>query len=143
MFILRTFHRLSLSISHAPNEPNYITNVFDAICYITVQAFNSCTSRLRACQCLVVHTCRPMDNMSKNKPSLSMTHAACGSKVKSDAIHVSIYPYPENRLVIRRAVVYYAWAAHLLSEIKCRHCMCVKDLSLVNDDCAKLYIFPQ
>ena len=39
---------------------------------LTVQTFNSCTSRPDVCQNQVVET--PMDDMSKNKPSTSMTH---------------------------------------------------------------------
>ena len=38
----------------------------------TVQAFNSCTSHPDVCQCMVVQ--KPMDMMSKIKPSTSMTH---------------------------------------------------------------------
>ena len=49
--------------------------------YSTVQTFNSCTSQPDVCQYLVVQS--PMDNMSKNKPSTSMTHVACKSKLRS------------------------------------------------------------
>ena len=41
----------------------------------TIQIFNSSTSQLDNCQCLVVQT--PMDNMSKAKPSSLMSHLAC------------------------------------------------------------------
>ena len=35
-----------------------------------------------------------------------------------------MYPYPGNQMAIRRAVVYFARAAHAFSAgIKCRHCM--------------------
>ena len=44
----------------------------------TVQMFNSCTSSPDVCPCLVVQ--KPMDNMSKNKPSTSMTHLVRESK---------------------------------------------------------------
>ena len=38
---------------------------------VTVQTFDSWTSRPDVCQCLVVHVQTPMDNMSSNKPSTS------------------------------------------------------------------------
>ena len=47
----------------------------------TVQTFNSCTHRPDVCQCLVVHT--SMDNMSKNKPSSTLTLVADESKLRS------------------------------------------------------------
>ena len=39
-----------------------------------VETINSCTSRPDVCQCLVAQT--PVDKMSKNKPSSSMTHVS-------------------------------------------------------------------
>ena len=48
---------------------------------ITVQIVNSSTSRPDVCQCLVGQI--PIDNMSKNKPSTSMTRVASESKLCS------------------------------------------------------------
>ena len=81
----------------------------------------SCTSRPDVCQCLVVQI--PINIMSKNKPSTSMTHVACESKLRS--IERSfIHPWPRNWVTIGRAVVYYARAPHAFSAgIKCRHCI--------------------
>ena len=80
----------------------------------TVQTFHLCTSRLDVLQCLVVPT--PMDNMSKNKPSISMSHVAYELKLRS-AVRSSMEP-------IGCAVVYYAPAAHASSaRIRCRHCI--------------------
>ena len=45
-----------------------------------VQTFNSCTSRPEICQCLVVHPCAIRE---KTKPSTSITHVACESKLHS------------------------------------------------------------
>ena len=78
----------------------------------TVQAFNSCTSRPDVSQCVVVQI--SMDNMSINKPSTSMTNVVMRS---------SMHPCQGNWVAIRRAVAYYARAAHAFSvETKCRHC---------------------
>ena len=86
----------------------------------TVQTFNSCTSRPDVCQCLVVQ--RPIDNMSNNRPSTSMTHVACETKLRS-FVRSSMHICPGNVVAIGRAVVYYARAAHIFSAgIKCRHC---------------------
>ena len=80
----------------------------------TVQEFNSCTSQLDVCQCLVVQT--PMDNMSNNKPSISITNVACESKLRS-VVMSSMLPYPGNWGAIGRA-------AHVFSAgIRCRHCI--------------------
>ena len=53
---------------HAPMHTYIHSNIH------TVQTFNSCTSRPDVCQCLVVQS--PIDNMSNNRPSTSMTHVA-------------------------------------------------------------------
>ena len=87
----------------------------------TVQIFNSCASRPDVCQCLVVQI--PIDNMSKNKPSTSMTHVACESKLRS-VVRSFIHPGLRSWVTIGRAVVYHARAAHAFSAgIKCRHCI--------------------
>ena len=57
----------------------------------TVQTFDSCTSRLDLCYCLVVQT--PLDNMSKNKPSTSMANITCESKLRS-VLRSCIHPCP-------------------------------------------------
>ena len=86
----------------------------------TVQTFNSCTSWPDVCHCLVVQT--PKDDMSKNKPSTSMDHLACESKLRS-VVRSSMHPCPGIWVEIGRAVVYYARAARAFSAgIKCRHC---------------------
>ena len=54
----------------------------------TVQAFNSYSSRLDVCQCLVVQT--PTDNMSKNMPSSFISHVACEYELWS-VVRSSIY----------------------------------------------------
>ena len=69
---------------------------------ITVQTFNSCTSRLDVCYCLVVQT--PMDNMLKNKPNTSMTHAVFESKQRP-VVRSSML---RDLVAIGRAVLYYA-----------------------------------
>ena len=87
----------------------------------TVQIFNSCISRPGVCQCRVVQT--PIANMSKNKPSTSMTHVACESKLRPVA-RSSVQPCLGNWVAIRCAVLYYARSAHAYSAgIKCRHCI--------------------
>ena len=60
----------------------------------TVQTFNSCTSRLVVCQCLVGQQ-TPVDNMSKYDPSTSMDRLVCESKSR---LHVrpSVHPCPGN-----------------------------------------------
>ena len=62
---------------------------------LTVQICNSCTSRPDVCQCLVVQ--KPMDNMSKHKPNISMTDVACESKLQ---FRHSI-PAPVDRTSVR------------------------------------------
>ena len=90
------------------------------VVYATVHAFNSCTSRPDVCQCLVVQI--PIDNMSKNKPSTSMTHVQMQLANQS---HVQLWghSYIHRLVTIGRAVVFYARAAHACcAGIKCRHC---------------------
>ena len=51
-----------------------------------------------------------------------MTHVGCKSELRSVA-RSSMHPCRGNRITIRRAVVFYAWAAHEFSAgIKCRDC---------------------
>ena len=88
--------------------------------WITVQTFNSCTSRPDVWQRLVVQT--PMDNITKNKPSTLMTHVASTQRYVQLSSHSCIH-VQETGLTIGRAVVYNARAAHTFSVgIKCRHC---------------------
>ena len=88
--------------------------------WATVLTINSCTSRPDVRHCLVVQT--PMDNMSKNMPSTPMAHVACRSKLCL-VVRSSMPPCLKNWVAIRRAVVYYARAAHAFSAgIECRHC---------------------
>ena len=53
-----------------------------SFCHITptVLTSNSCTSRPVVCQCLIVQTIK--DNMSKYKPSTSMTHVAIAIRIQ-------------------------------------------------------------
>ena len=51
------------------------------MCQHKIKTFNSCMSRSDVCQCLVVQT--PLDNMSKNKPSISMSQIASESESRS------------------------------------------------------------
>ena len=61
--------------------------------------------------------------MSNNRPSTSMTHVPCESKLRS-FVRSSMHLCPGNVVAIGRAVVYYARAAHTFSAgIKCRHCI--------------------
>ena len=86
----------------------------------TVQTFNSCTSRPDVRYYLAVQT--PTDKMSKNKPSTSMTHVSCESKLRLVA-RSSMHPYPGNLVATGRSIVYYARTVHTFSTgIKCRHC---------------------
>ena len=63
-----------------------------------------------------------VDNISINKPNILMIHVACESKPRS-VVRSSLHPCPGNWVAIRRAVAFYARAAHLFSaEINCRHC---------------------
>ena len=95
----------------------------------TVQTFISCTSRRDDSQCLVVLT--PLHGMSKNKPSTSMTHAACESTLLSN-VRSPICPCQRNWVATDRAVLYYARADHTFSAgIKCRHCVTVADINAV------------
>ena len=87
----------------------------------TVQTFNSCTSRLDVCQCLVAQSF--MDNMSWNKSSTSMTHVAGESTLHSVVLWG--HPCPLSWVAIGRVFMYYARAAHAFSTgIKCRLCTC-------------------
>ena len=64
-----------------------------------------------------------MDNMSKNKPSASLTHVACESKLHT-LIQSSVHACPGNWVAIVHAVVYNAGAAHAFSAvIEYRHCI--------------------
>ena len=102
-------------------DPGTLCLKYDRVIIMcTVQTSNCCTSRPAVCQCVVVQT--TMDNMSKNKPSTSMTHVAFESKLRS-VVRSSIHPCIRNCAAIRGAVVYYVRAAHAFSAgIKGRHC---------------------
>ena len=85
----------------------------------TVQTFNYCTGRQDVCQCLVAKT--STDNISKNKPSISMTHVAWES-ILCSVVRSSMQPCPGWQF--GRAVVLYAMVAQALSAgIKCWHCI--------------------
>ena len=87
---------------------------------LTVQTFNSCSSRPDVRQCLVVQII--VNNMSKNKPSTLMTHVACESKLLS-VVRSFMHQGPRIWVAIGHAVVYHARAAHAFSAgNKCRHC---------------------
>ena len=87
----------------------------------TVPTFNFCTSRADVCQCLVVQP--PMDDISKNKQSIAITHSACKSKLRI-VVRSFMHPCPGNQVAIGSAVAHYARAAHAFSAgIKCRHCI--------------------
>ena len=76
----------------------------------------------------------PIDNMSKNKPSISMICVACYSNNNNNNNIVIWYysklgsrvwspPYQGNEVAIGHAVMHYARAAHTFSVgIKCQHC---------------------
>ena len=104
-------------------SPMMVSNLRTFIHFLslcTEQAFNPCNSRPDVCQCLIVQT--SMDGKSKNRPSIAMIHEVCKSKVRS-ILRSSMHTCPGNLVAIRRAVAYYAWAAHTFSAgIKCRHC---------------------
>ena len=71
------------------------------------------------CQCLVVQI--PLGNMSKNKPSTSMAHVACESKLGS-VVRSAMHPCTGSRVTIGRAVVYFVWDANSFSTgMKCWH----------------------
>ena len=87
----------------------------------TVMTFNFCTSQADVCHCLVVQT--PMDDISKNKQSIAITHSACKSKLRIVG-RSFMHPCPGNQVAIGSAFVHYAQAAHAFSAgIKCRHCI--------------------
>ena len=72
--------------------------------YLTVQTFDSCTSRPDACKCPVVKT--PMHDMSKkNMPCTSMPHVACKSKLRS-VVRSSTHRWLGNWVAIERLVVH-------------------------------------
>ena len=84
------------------------------------EAFNSCSSRSDVCQCLVV---KPLDNRSKNKPSISMTHVDSESKLCS-VVRSSMHPCPRNRVATGSVVVYHAQVARAFSAgTRFRHCI--------------------
>ena len=87
----------------------------------TVQTCNSCTSRLNVCQCLVLQA--HIGNMSKNRPSASMTHAVC-ELTPRPFVRSSMHPCPGNVVATGRVVVCYAQAVS--AGIKCRHCTYVR-----------------
>ena len=66
-----------------------------------------------------------MNDMLENKPSTSMAHVACESKLRS-LVRSTKHPYPEQWMAIGPAVVnmYYAGAALAFTAgIKRRQCM--------------------
>ena len=65
---------------------------------VTVQVFNSCTSRPDVCQCMVVQ--RLVDNMSNNKPSKSMTQQV---QIKATFSCEVIYASMPRKLADNRA----------------------------------------
>ena len=88
-----------------------------AVCQpaLTVQTFNSCTNRPDVCQSLVLQT--PMDNMSKDKPSISVFHIAWKSKLRL-VVRSSMHPCPGNWVAIGRVVVFFArLPMHLVQEL--------------------------
>ena len=74
----------------------------------TVQTFNSCTSRPDVRQYLFVQT--PKITCQRSKPSSSMNHLACKSKLRL-VVRSSMHQCPRNRMPIGRAVVYDIRAA--------------------------------
>ena len=87
MSVLYYHYRVSIIFIHTPDDfpviLYFMTSLFrEFFNSDTVQTSNSCTSRPDVDQCLVAQT--PMYNMSKNKPSTSITHVACelGSVVR-------------------------------------------------------------
>ena len=100
-------------------QPQIVLEIKIPIHMVTVQTLNCCTSQPDASQCLDLQTL--LHGMSKNKPSTSMTHAACKSKLLSN-VRSSIYPFPGNWVATEHAVVYYARADHTFSAgIECLH----------------------
>ena len=83
-----------------------------AECWTAVQTFDSCPSRPDVGRCSVVET--PMNSTSKNKPSPSMTHVACESKLSSYA-----WSFMPRKLVDNRE---YRPVRTLRVRIKWRHC---------------------
>ena len=81
--------------------------------YLTsrVQTFNSHTSKLDICQCLVVQT--PMDNVSKDKLNTSMTHVAMFS---CEVIHASM-PRKLGGSQVCGCVFFPALPTHLVQEL--------------------------
>ena len=63
----------------------------------------------------------PWITCPKSKPSTSMTHVACESKLRS-VVRSSMQPCPGNSRAIGHAVIFYDRAVHTFSAvIKCRH----------------------
>ena len=84
----------------------------------TVQTFNFGISRPDVRQCLVVK--HPWLTCQKIKPNHINDPRSFQIEVRS-VVSSSMHPWPENLVVIGRAVVYYARLAHIFSaEIKCR-----------------------
>ena len=89
----------------------------------TVQRFDSCTSRPKVCQCLVVQT--PMDDMSNDEPGTSMTNVHVAYKAKLCSVVGSSMQHLQETgwKLFGRSVVYYARSVHAFSAgNKCRHC---------------------
>ena len=64
---------------------------------------------------------KPIDSMSKLKPSTLMTHIACELKLRS-VLRLSMHPCPGNHVTIGCVVVYYTWDANAFSAgIECRY----------------------
>ena len=90
-----------------------------AIGTYTVETFNFYTSRPDN---LPVHGCTTSHGEHpKNKPSITMNHVACESKIRS-VVRLSMHPRSANWVVVWRAAVYCAQASHASSAgIKCQH----------------------
>ena len=98
-YVCREFERLSLwfyvlsfiimTTSICPHQTN--ENMPKTL---TVQTFNSFTSRLDVYQCMVVQT--SLDDMSKNKLSTSMTHLAIELKLCSVERSSQLHPCQGN-----------------------------------------------
>ena len=94
-----------------------LARIQSSIClheYSTVQTFNSCTSRPDVCHCLVVQI--PIDNMSKNNPSTSMTHVACESKLRS-VVRSFIHDHETGLQSDVRSCIMLGLPTHLVQEL--------------------------
>ena len=92
-----------------------------------------------------------MDDMSKIKSSTSLTHVACGSKLRS-VVMSSMHPCLANWVAVGHVVVYYAYDAHAFrTGIKCRYCILFERYTILhygiivsnttsglNDSCGRL-----